>query len=93
VATGARLLTGPGKSLAAQHVVQLQRETAVLVGDVCQQPGAAGALAGLAVGTIGLAAEWGWSHVWAVLPWPTALWPEAAVLGLVTAGLGIIGSL
>jgi hypothetical protein len=52
-----------------------------------------GAAAGLAVGTIGLAAEWGWSHVWAVLPWPAALWPEAGVLGLVTAvGGGLVGA-
>jgi hypothetical protein len=52
-----------------------------------------GAAAGLAIGTAGLAAEWGWSHVWAVLPWPSTLWPEAAVLGLVTAvGGGILGT-
>jgi hypothetical protein len=51
-----------------------------------------GAAAGFAVGTVGLAAEWGWSHVWAVLPWPSTLWPQAAVLGLVTAvGGGLIG--
>jgi hypothetical protein len=52
-----------------------------------------GALAGLAIGTAGLAAEWGWSHVWAVLPWPGALWPQAAVLGAVTAiGGGLVGA-
>src|SRR4051812_13561645 len=52
-----------------------------------------GALAGVAVGTAGLAAEWGWSHVWAVLPWPSTLWPQAAILGFVTAvGGGILGA-
>ncbi|MCA1720486.1 MAG: hypothetical protein LC779_05040 [Actinobacteria bacterium] len=52
-----------------------------------------GVVAGLAVGTVGLAAEWGWSHVWAVLPWPAELFPEAAVLGLLTAvGGGIVGA-
>ena len=52
-----------------------------------------GAVAGLAVGTIGLAAEWGWSHVWAVLPWPGSLLPEAALLGGITAvGGGIVGA-
>ena len=42
-------------------------------------------LAGVALGTVGLAAEWGWTHVWMVLPWPSALFPEGAVLGLATA--------
>ena len=52
-----------------------------------------GIAAGAAVGTVGLAAEWGWSHVWAVLPWPSSLMPEAAVLGLLTAiGGGIVGA-
>jgi hypothetical protein len=52
-----------------------------------------GAVAGFVVGTVGLAAEWGWSHVWAVLPWPSELLPEAAVLGLITAlGGGILGA-
>ena len=52
-----------------------------------------GAVAGLSVGTVGLAAEWGWSHVWAAIPWPAALWPEAAVLGLITAvGGGLVGA-
>jgi len=51
-----------------------------------------GALAGIAIGTVGLAAEFAWSHVWAVLPWPSTLLPDAAVLGLVTAvGGGIVG--
>ena len=51
-------------------------------------PVAAGALAGVLVGTIGLAAEWGWSHVWMPIPWSMALLPEAAVGGLVTAVAG-----
>ena len=52
-----------------------------------------GLVAGLAVGTMGLAAEFGWSHVWAVLPWPSQLLPGAAVLGVLTAlGGGVVGS-
>ena len=46
------------------------------------RPVAAGALAGVAIGTIGLGAEWGWSHVWMPIPWPSSLLPEAAVAGL-----------
>ena len=56
------------------------------------RPVAFGALAGAAIGTFGLAAEWGWSHVWAVIPWPSALFPEAAILGFVMAvAAGVIG--
>jgi len=53
-----------------------------------------GAWAGLLVGTIGVAAEWAWSHVWVPIPWPASLLPEAAVLGLV-AGVsgGVLGGL
>jgi hypothetical protein len=44
--------------------------------------------AGALIGTFGLAAEWGWSHVWMPLPWPSSLLPEAAVLGFVAAVAG-----
>ena len=47
-----------------------------------------GIVAGALVGTIGLAAEWGWSHLWMPIPWPAALLPEAAVVGLVAAVAG-----
>src|SRR4051812_33835200 len=47
-----------------------------------------GALAGLGIGTIGLAAEWGWSHVWVVNAWPAALFPEGAITGLIAAIAG-----
>ncbi|MEA2475035.1 MAG: hypothetical protein QOE06_2950 [Thermoleophilaceae bacterium] len=49
-----------------------------------------GAVAGGLIGTIGLAAEWGWSHVFMPLPWPSALLPEAALAGFAVA---IAGSL
>jgi hypothetical protein len=47
-----------------------------------------GALSGALIGTIGLAAEWGWSHLWMPLPWPSALLPEAAILGFAAALAG-----
>jgi hypothetical protein len=43
-------------------------------------------LSGLGIGTVGLAAEWGWSHVWMPHPWPASLLPQAAILAL-AAGL------
>src|SRR5829696_3338124 len=50
-------------------------------------PLAFGAVAGLLIGTLGTAAEWGWSHVWMPLPWPSALLPEVALVTIL-AGLG-----
>ena len=46
-------------------------------------------LAGAGVGTVGLAAEWGWTHVVGRHPWGGALWP-----GLLAAtGIAIAGAL
>jgi hypothetical protein len=53
-----------------------------------ERPITFGALAGLGIGTIGLAAEWLWSHVWVVNPWPSSLFPEAAITGLIAAIAG-----
>jgi hypothetical protein len=52
------------------------------------RPVALGAAAGVAIGTIGLAAEWGWSHVWMTIAWPANLLPEAVVAGLIAAVAG-----
>lgn len=53
-----------------------------------------GGWAGLAVGTVGLAAEWGWSHLWMPIPWPASLLPEAVALGLPAAVAGgLLGGL
>jgi hypothetical protein len=51
-----------------------------------------GATAGALIGTVGFAAEWGWSHVWMPLPWTGDLVPEAIVLTAIagTAG-GLLG--
>src|SRR3954454_6793477 len=53
-----------------------------------------GVVSGVLIGTVGLAAEWGWSHVWMPLPWSSALWPEGAILGFVAAVVGgVLGGL
>jgi hypothetical protein len=44
-----------------------------------------GVVSGLGIGTVGLAAEWGWSHVWAVNPWPAAMLPETVIVGVLAA--------
>jgi hypothetical protein len=52
-----------------------------------------GALAGLLIGTVGLAAEWGWSHVWMPIPWPSEILAETIVLGLAMAiAASVIGA-
>jgi hypothetical protein len=57
-----------------------------------RSPVATGAIAGVLIGTLGLAAEWGWSHIWMPVPWQGTLLPEAAVAGLVTAvAAGAVG--
>ncbi|MGH2715534.1 MAG: hypothetical protein ACRDM7_16920, partial [Thermoleophilaceae bacterium] len=57
-----------------------------------RSPVATGALAGVLIGTVGLAAEWGWSHLWMPVPWQDTLLPEAAVAGFVTAAAaGAVG--
>ncbi len=52
-----------------------------------------GAVAGVAIGTFGLAAEWGWSHVWMTMAWPSSLLPEAVIFGLLAAiAGGVLGA-
>jgi hypothetical protein len=51
-----------------------------------------GAVAGLGIGTVGLAAEWGWAHLWAPIAWPSSMFAATATLALpVAVGAGIIG--
>jgi hypothetical protein len=57
-----------------------------------RRPVVYGAWAGLAIGTLGLAAEWAWSHVWVVNPWPSSLLPEGVIFGVLAAvGAGVLG--
>ena len=53
-----------------------------------QRPLRFGLAAGVGIGTVGLAAEWGWSHLWMPLPWPEAAFPEAAIVGFAAAVAG-----
>ena len=51
-----------------------------------------GVIAGALIGTVGLAAEWAWSHIWMPIPWNDSLLPEAAIAGIVTAvAAGAVG--
>jgi hypothetical protein len=57
-----------------------------------RSPVATGAIAGVLIGTVGLAAEWGWTHVWMPIPWADTLLPEAVIAGFITAvAAGAVG--
>ncbi len=61
---------------------------------LARRPLALGAASGVAIGTVGLASEWGWSQFAMRLPWTGDLLPEAIVFA-VAAGVagGIAGAL
>jgi len=51
-----------------------------------------GAIAGALIGTVGLAVEWAWTHVWMPIPWNFSLLPEAAIAGFIAAvAAGAVG--
>jgi hypothetical protein len=52
-----------------------------------------GAIAGTAIGTIGMAAEWGWSQVWMTMSWTPALFPEIVLAVVAGVAGGVLGSL
>lgn len=52
-----------------------------------------GAIGGALVGTVGVLAEFGWSHVWMPIPWPAGMLPSALAFGLVAGiGAGLAGA-
>ena len=56
------------------------------------KPLALGLLAGIAIGTVGLAAEWAWSYVWWTIEWPASMLVEGVICGFVAAVAGgVIG--
>src|SRR5213078_793582 len=90
------LLVGPVLGEATPHMPLYIAEGALVelvalrVGP--ERPYRFGALSGLLIGTVGLAAEWGWSHVWMPIPWPSSMLGEAIVLTPIAAvAAGIIG--
>jgi len=89
---GLTLLIGPGLGRTTLHfplyiVEALLVELVAFVVPVTRQV-LFGLVSGLLIGTVGLAAEWGWSQLWMPLPWHSAMFPLAAVLGFVAALAG-----
>src|SRR4051794_260604 len=57
-----------------------------------RRPITLGAVAGLLIGSVGFFAEYAWTHVWMVNPWPTSLIAEGLPLAIITGiGAGILG--
>jgi hypothetical protein len=89
---GLAILVGPVLGQTTPHF-PLYLAEAVVVEAVAlfvstKRPLAFGLASGVGIGTVGLAAEWAWSHVWMPLPWPDAAFPEAALLGFAAAVAG-----
>jgi hypothetical protein len=61
---------------------------------LARRPLALGAASGVAIGTIGFAAEWGWSQIAMPIAWTSNLFPEA-LIGAIVAGVagGLVGAL
>jgi hypothetical protein len=79
--------------LAAAVVVELAAVAMLRSGrPLGHRPVAFGAVSGALIGTFGIAAEWGWTHVWFVHPWTASMFPEAALAAFVMAvAAGIVG--
>src|SRR3954468_3718926 len=74
------------------YIVEALLVEAVFLRAGGRSPVVNGAIAGALIGTIGLAAEWAWSHIWMPIPWNDSLLPEAAIAGFLTAvAAGIVG--
>jgi hypothetical protein len=91
------LLVGPVLGQTTPHfplyIVEALVVEVVALRVATDRPLAFGLWSGLGLGTIGLASEWAWSHVWMPIPWPGELFPEAAILGFGAAmGGALIGA-
>jgi hypothetical protein len=86
------ILVGPVLGQTTPHFPLYLAEAlvveAIALWVLTRRPLAFGLAAGVGIGTIGLAAEWAWSHLWMPLPWPGAAFPEAALLGFAAAIAG-----
>jgi hypothetical protein len=86
------LLVGPVLGETTPHFPLYVAEAAVVEAVALfvttRKPLRFGLVAGIGIGTVGLAAEWAWSRLWMPLPWPDAAFPEAALVGLAGAIAG-----
>jgi len=92
------ILVGPVIGETTPHfplyvVPALIVEAIALKPGIVRKPFQFGLLTGVGIGTVGFAAEWGWTHLWMPIPWPSTLLPEALLFGIPTAiGAALIGA-
>jgi hypothetical protein len=91
------LLVGPVLGETVPHMplylVEAALVEAVAFAIPPRRPYLFGAASGLAIATVGFAAEYAWSHVWMPNPWPATLIGEAAAPVLLTAvAAGVVGA-
>jgi hypothetical protein len=61
---------------------------------LAERPFALGAVSGVLIGTVGFAAEYGWTHVVYTLPWNTALLPAGPIMATIAGVAGaMLGAL
>lgn len=95
---GLTLLIGPGLGRTTLHFPLYVAEAVIVELVALAIPVSRqitfGLVSGVLIGTVGLAAEWGWSQVWMPIPWTSALWPLAGILGFVAAvAAGALGGM
>jgi hypothetical protein len=89
------LTVGPVLGQTTPHfplfvVEALVVEAIALRSGLLRRPLAFGLATGVGIGTVGLAAEWGWSHIWMPILWPSQLVPEGIIFGLAAAVAGAL---
>jgi hypothetical protein len=90
------LIVSPGFGHTTLHfplfIVEALVVEAVALRVPRERPITLGLVAGVLIGTIGLAAEWAWSYLWWTIEWPANLLPEGAIVGFIAAvGGGVVG--
>src|SRR4051812_34850800 len=84
------LFVGPVAGYTTPHFPLYVSEAAIVelaALALARRPFAFALAAGAGIGTLGVAAEYGWSHVWMAHPWPAPMLPAAMALALL-AGMG-----
>jgi hypothetical protein len=95
---GLALLVGPILGQSVPHLPVYLAEALLVEGVALgiaprERPYAFGAAAGALIGTAGFAAEYGWSHLWMPVAWPSTLIGEAVpVVPLAAIAAGLVGA-